>query len=69
MLKEEQIFIPTDHEEELYDLKNDPHEMNNLADNPEFASKQKELKKELFRWMKSQNDYLNEDGNIVYLST
>ncbi|MEM7601003.1 MAG: HEAT repeat domain-containing protein, partial [Verrucomicrobiota bacterium] len=36
--------------EELYDLKNDPHEVNNLADDPEHAEKLAELKQSLFAW-------------------
>ncbi|MEC8517697.1 MAG: hypothetical protein VXY49_02545, partial [Verrucomicrobiota bacterium] len=60
---------PNRPEEEMYDILNDPHEMKNIADNPTYVSKQNELKKELFKWMESQNDYLNKDGEIIYLST
>ena len=56
-------------EEEMYDIKNDPHEMNNLGDLPEYASIRKKLKSELFKWMKSQNDYLKENNDLVYLGT
>ena len=36
--------------EELYDLETDPHEINNLANNPVHAKKLAELKKELADW-------------------
>ena len=42
--------------EELYDLKQDPHELNNLADDPEFASIKARLSAEVDRWMQSQGD-------------
>jgi N-sulfoglucosamine sulfohydrolase len=42
--------------EELYDVVNDPFEMNNLAKNPKFAKERKELKEKLETWMKSQGD-------------
>ena len=41
---------------ELYDVINDPLEMNNLADSPEYASVKKELRAELDRWMKDCGD-------------
>lgn len=42
--------------EELYDLKADPYEMNNLANDPAYAEKTKELKKVLFDWMADSKD-------------
>jgi N-sulfoglucosamine sulfohydrolase len=41
---------------ELFDLENDPYEMHNLADNPEFAPIQKRLQEQLDGWMKQQGD-------------
>ncbi len=38
--------------EELYDLKNDPDEINNLADKPEYAGIQKRLSSKLDAWLK-----------------
>lgn len=38
------------HRAELYDLKNDPQEMHNLADAPEHQETVKRLKKRLFEW-------------------
>ncbi len=42
--------------EELYRVDEDPWEMNNLADKPEFANVKKRLRAELGRWMSQQND-------------
>ncbi|MFT5525798.1 MAG: arylsulfatase A-like enzyme [Pirellulaceae bacterium] len=42
--------------EELYDVNNDPHEINNLADDPAFASKLIELRGRLDVWMVASND-------------
>jgi arylsulfatase A-like enzyme len=44
--------VPNAEEWELYDLNNDPREMNNIYSNPEMASKTKELKTELKRLQK-----------------
>lgn len=41
---------------ELYDLKVDPWELKNVADNPENAETLKKLQKELRAWMKQQGD-------------
>lgn len=45
-------------EEELYDLKVDPHEMNNVIDNPKYADIVDELRKKLKGWMEETNDPL-----------
>ena len=45
-------------EEELYDLKNDPNEKNNLADDINFQEIKIELEKKLLDWMKKTNDPL-----------
>ncbi len=42
--------------EELYDLEYDPYELNNIADNPDYAKIKGRLKKELERWMQQQGD-------------
>lgn len=42
--------------EELYDLVNDPHELTNLADRPEYRRKKSELRRELDQWMKDTAD-------------
>jgi N-sulfoglucosamine sulfohydrolase len=42
--------------EELYDLKADPHELNNLAANPKQARRLASMRAELKAWMKAQGD-------------
>jgi len=42
---------------ELYDLKNDPYELNNLAASPNYLEIGKQLSKELTNWMKATHDY------------
>ncbi|SFD27983.1 sulfatase family protein [Algibacter pectinivorans] len=55
--------------EELYDLQNDPFEQNNLAQNPELQSVKAKLKQDLFSWMKSQEDILDETiGNMPIIT-
>jgi uncharacterized sulfatase len=60
---------PWQPEEQLFDTLKDPHEMKNRATDPELAAVKKRLKKELFGWMKKQNDYLTEKGPVRYLKT
>jgi N-sulfoglucosamine sulfohydrolase len=42
--------------EELYDVENDPHCLNNLIDDPAYAELKAELSTRLDAWMKSQGD-------------
>lgn len=42
--------------EELYDVVNDPLEMNNIADDTQYANIKKELKEKLLKWMEQQGD-------------
>ena len=41
---------------EFYDLDNDPYELNNLAQDPQFASIHAELLSQLKKWMQDQGD-------------
>jgi arylsulfatase A-like enzyme len=41
---------------ELFDLRNDPHEMHNLADDPTHAGTLKSLRRRLDQWRKDQGD-------------
>lgn len=42
--------------EELYDIVNDPFQMNNLIDDAKYASEVKKLRRQLLQWMESQGD-------------
>ena len=42
--------------EELYDVVNDPFQLNNLADDPTYADKKKSLERRLKRWMADTKD-------------
>ena len=42
--------------EELYDLKNDPHEVNNLAANPEHSDRLKTMREAHYRWVRETRD-------------
>lgn len=42
--------------EELYDIRKDPYEMNNLAGNPKYAEIKEKLAIELKKWMSQQGD-------------
>ena len=52
--------------EELYDLSNDPYEKNNIANSKEFFSIKRKLNDELRKWMKDQNDFVD-DGKIAII--
>lgn len=49
-------FRKTKPEEELYDTQNDPFELHNLADKPEYNEKKKELRAQLYQWMRQTTD-------------
>ncbi|MEX0324361.1 MAG: sulfatase-like hydrolase/transferase [Puniceicoccaceae bacterium] len=51
--------VYTDWGEELYDLKGDPEEINNLATNPKFSATKNKLRAKLDAWMKKHNDPFN----------
>ncbi len=42
--------------EELYDTQADPHQINNLADDPQYASVKERLREECFGWIKRSGD-------------
>ncbi|MEM1135456.1 MAG: sulfatase [Bacteroidota bacterium] len=51
-----QWFRETKDDDELFDCVNDPHELNNLANDPTYADKLAELREECDRWMKEIDD-------------
>ena len=50
------LFRKVRPEEELYDVNVDPHEINNLANDPAYTDKLKEMRNRLTVWMKETND-------------
>ncbi|MDY6868015.1 MAG: DUF4976 domain-containing protein, partial [Chloroflexota bacterium] len=57
-LTEEQqsVYFQPRPEEELYDLENDPHELKNLADDPEYRDVLNRIRSELLDFMKKYDD-------------
>jgi arylsulfatase A-like enzyme len=56
--------------EELYDIKNDPHGIHNLAGNPDFASELEKHRKILEKWIKDTDDkgqYPEDDANLKFM--
>ncbi|MDC1492457.1 sulfatase [Flavobacteriaceae bacterium] len=60
------IFMKTKKNEELYDLKYDPYEVNNIADNSEYRDKLYELRDALNSWQNEIDDkgFINESELI-----
>lgn len=50
------LMNPTRSEEELYDIENDPWEVNNLAMKPEFAAIKAKLAQQVTQWQEEIND-------------
>ncbi|MEM8891251.1 MAG: HEAT repeat domain-containing protein, partial [Bacteroidota bacterium] len=50
------LWMPQKPLEELYDLSKDPQELNNLAEDPAYATKKKELRNALHTWMVQSKD-------------
>jgi hypothetical protein len=50
------LYLPTRPTEELYDLDNDPYEINNLAGDPAFNEVLSSLRERLYEWMAETND-------------
>ena len=46
--------------EELYDLKTDPFEQTNLANNPDMKDIKSRLSEQMFMWMEQQGDFLGD---------
>ena len=56
---QKQWFREQKPKEELFDCINDPFELNNLADKPEYQNKLQELSNEMDRWLAAINDNPN----------
>lgn len=56
-LSEKLLFSATRPKEELYDLKADPFETKNLADDPQYSVTLAELRGRLDRWQEATNDH------------
>ncbi len=55
-LQQKLLLSPERAKEELYDLKNDPWELNNLADNPEHSKTLQKMRKALNQWIRETGD-------------
>ena len=51
-----QFYQPTRPTEELYDVENDKYEIINLANDPNYQDKLKEMRTALYNWMEETND-------------
>jgi len=61
-----QWFRESKPEEELFDCKADPFELNNLADNPAYQEKLNELSAEMDRWLSDIGDNPNlKEGELI----
>jgi arylsulfatase A-like enzyme len=56
-LSERILFQPQRAPEELYDWKNDPWQLENLADKPDFQKQLVTMRQRLDRWIKETNDH------------
>jgi len=52
--------------EELYDLKNDPDQMNNVADQPQYETIKQKLRDELVQYLKETNDPRETNQRIMW---
>jgi arylsulfatase A-like enzyme len=55
-VQENLLLEPTRSVEELYDLKKDPWELSNLADNPRYQKTLVEMRQSLDKWIKQNGD-------------
>ncbi len=54
--------------EELYNLATDPHEEHNVADQPQYAARLKDMRKQMDTWMRAQGDTGRVYGKPRFLS-
>ncbi len=53
-------------EEELYDVKNDPYQLNNLASDPRLSSIKAKMKTDLLQWMTETGDLRADDPRSTF---
>jgi arylsulfatase A-like enzyme len=58
------VFLAPRPEVELYDMVKDPHQLTNLAGNPEYAQQQRQLAKSLANWRKQTGDSIPENISV-----
>ncbi len=56
-------------EEELYDVRTDPAEQNNLAADPAYSAVKTKLGNQLQQWLVAQNDFLKDENAMPLLAT
>lgn len=61
------LWFPVGGSEQLFDLETDPHELKNLAANPEFAAQRDRLRGKVFQRHAARGSKLVEDGDLVVL--
>jgi arylsulfatase A-like enzyme len=66
-VKEAYLRMKNPPEYELYDLKNDPYELINLAENEQYAKELKDLKKQLHAWQIRTSDALTDTAKARVL--
>ena len=54
--------------DELYDHDSDPHELKNLAENPDYADILKDMKYRMVEWMRKTNDHLYNEWIVYWLT-
>jgi arylsulfatase A-like enzyme len=54
--------------DELYDHENDPFELENVADDPSYASDLRDLKHRMVEWMAKTKDHLYNEWIVYWLT-
>lgn len=59
------IWFPRTDREQLFNLKNDPHELHNLVDDPNYAAWLKKLRRRMVKELEPRNCELTANGQLV----
>jgi choline-sulfatase len=54
--------------DELYDHENDPHELTNLAENPNYSDTLKDVRNKMVEWMARTEDHLYNEWIVYWLT-